>query len=48
MKVESKETKVQYSTRLKPSVIKKLKKQANTDKVSAALVIEALVEKYIR
>ena len=47
MEVKKTENKVQYSTRLRPSVIEKLKKQAKVSKVSVALVIETLVDRYV-
>ena len=48
MKVSKKENKIPYSTRLKPSVIEKIKFQASKDNVSEVLVIEHLVETNIK
>lgn len=48
MKVEKPENKIQYATRLKPSTIEKLKSKAKANKVSAALVIETLIERYLK
>jgi len=45
MKVQKAETKKMYTTKLKPSVIEKLKTKAKENGVSAARVLEDLIEK---
>lgn len=48
MNIIKKENKKPYSTRLKPSVIELIKKQAKHSDVSEAYVIESLAEMYIK
>lgn len=48
MRIEKPEKKIPYATRLKPSTIEKLKAKAKADKASAALVIETLIDRYLK
>ncbi len=48
MKIKKPDNKVPFSTRLKPSVIEKLKDKAKADKVSVALVVETVIEKCLK
>ena len=48
MKIPKKELKKQFSTRLKPSVIKKLQDQSTKDDIPISNVIEYLVEECLK